>query len=182
MVWDGRLCYGMYRGPVDPDSPFIGKGCLGFIRHGWVEMPGGDIFDPTRWVFDRPHDPYIYEGPPGKDYDFGMEAFRGLLHRLNPTPCPPFDPKGKSYPFPESEGLTYFVKAVCHIPPDATLIGLAQVFWLANRVPRQLGENVTPVFQWIASLGKKAFIPIDFQERYLNEDSRDRGTSLAMFP
>jgi hypothetical protein len=167
----GTLCYGMYAGKVANGSYFDGHTINGFCRHGWVQREDGSIFDPTRWVFEDVQ-PYIYEGAAGRDYDYGMERFKMMFDRSIRIPCPAFEPDTPTYDLPDNNYLALFIKAVCGIPTGSTKMSRNQAFWLANRLPRQLGSNTSQVFEWLVCQGLKAYIPIDFQLRYLTEDGR----------
>jgi hypothetical protein len=59
-----REVYGHYLGRVHPKS-YFGKRAriLPFQNHGWLELPDGRVFDPTRWVFENAP-PYLYVSDP----------------------------------------------------------------------------------------------------------------------
>jgi hypothetical protein len=56
-----RAVYGHWLGPIDDRSTFASRQGLGLTGHGWVETPGGQVLDPTRWAFENV-DPYLYVG------------------------------------------------------------------------------------------------------------------------
>src|SRR5882672_10621556 len=88
-VVKGRLCYGHYVGPIAKTGHFAGRP---FTHHAWIELRGGRIWDPTRWVFEDV-EPYIYVGT-NDHYDFGgnavNEAFRPPYPATGPTERPLF--------------------------------------------------------------------------------------------
>lgn len=159
---EGFPRYGMYFGEVSPDSYFASRNTLGCCRHGWVALKGGGVFDPTRWVFEAV-EPYIYEGPAGMDYDYGMARFRMMFRPHGNRRCPRFVEGANCHRLPDDPLLAMFIRAVCDLEDGVDSLTVEQVFWLANRIPAELGSNTLQVFSWIESIGHRAFIPIDFQ-------------------
>jgi len=64
-VVTGRNVYGIWDGPILPVSRFYGRP---FTHHGWVKMPDGRVFDPTRWCFGDGA-PYLWCGMADEWYD-----------------------------------------------------------------------------------------------------------------
>jgi hypothetical protein len=68
VVTDGVAVYGHWLGQVHPKSMFYPKWhAIRFCQHGWIRLDSGEILDPTRYVFEHIHGPYIYEGNPDDD-------------------------------------------------------------------------------------------------------------------
>lgn len=86
----GVAVYGAWDGPVSPGTPFYGRP---LVNHGWVLLDSGEVFDPTRWVFEGLR-PYLYEGPEDY-YDEGANRRRksfgrpSVLHSACPHPVGP---------------------------------------------------------------------------------------------
>lgn len=79
----GKAIYGVWDGPIFPGSPFYGRA---FMHHGWVKLPDGRIFDPTRFVFGGA-EPYLWLGDHCEWYD---ESGGRLAMRLRgPMPTKP---------------------------------------------------------------------------------------------
>lgn len=167
----GRLCYGMWLGPVAAGSPFAGRA---LSRHGWVERPDGQVWDPTRWVFEAAK-PYIYVGP-SDHYDFGMNRVRGLLRGAPPGP-------GKAeltLELPVSAAV--LVGPILALKPEdfeidarrRTYVHLTrvQVFYLANTPLHDLSEQAKPIFRAIVAAGCDVMIPMDNRERVLGKGRR----------
>ena len=133
-----KVMYGFYYGPVAETSMFHGKG---LIRHGWVVCEDGTLVDPTRWVFEDV-DPYIYAinvKDSTADYDPGMRSVRQ-------SPCN------------EADALDFI---------DAYLDGerffeVEYLRDLANTFPEDMPGLAGEVYDYIAALGYKGLIPIDF--------------------
>jgi hypothetical protein len=84
---EGVAVYGHWRGKIHPESVFAEKGRLGFVKHGWVLLEDGTIFDPTQWVFTKKK-PFLYHGS-STDYDEGGNLLRKETRRQPPD----FDPE-----------------------------------------------------------------------------------------
>lgn len=67
---------------MHPRSCFREQRELSFIPHGWVLMPDGRIFDPTRWTFEA-KSPYLYVGPDRDEYDKGSNQLRAERETRN---------------------------------------------------------------------------------------------------
>lgn len=149
-----REQYGFYHGPVAPGGFF--DAARPFHRHGWLLMPDGRVFDPTRWVFESAK-PYIYCGPEGDEYDNGMERFKEM-HRSDP---------------PEAKGGAKILNCAL-ADPDAALkvteyfenypdLTFDQIHWLGNVGPRELGRHAAAIYAKIIELGHQACIPLDYR-------------------
>lgn len=178
----GKLQYGLYIGLIAEGSRFQSRP---YARHGWVLLNDGRIFDPTRWCFDSPDDPYIFcvsEMYCGDDYDFGMNKLREAMR--NPPPSVGDFGPGTEYADEKRErgvqlALDGVVRDTVQVlfedaslplqPPEPDNEGVlvltnAQVFWLANTPLQLLGEAARPVFKAIVDSGQKYFIPLDNRE------------------
>lgn len=168
---EGEDRYGLYHGPIDPKG-FFGK--RPFSRHGWIEMPDGNICDPTRWVFtnDVPH---LYVCGPNPEYDFGGNAMRAATDQGPPA----HNPRAEQFKLELSaatreeinsrfkgKGGEYYTKD--------------QIRWLANIDPDSV-RNPGEVYRAIVRAGMEAYIPMDNARRYLKQgdfkrsDPPDRG-------
>lgn len=59
----GRAAYGWWTGSIsDIAARMFKRNAQGHVRHGWVVMPDGLIFDPTRWTLTGAT-PSVYYGP-----------------------------------------------------------------------------------------------------------------------
>ena len=161
----GKDQYGFYYGPIQEDSSFHPRL---FARHGWVLLEDGRIFDPTRWTFDSPGEPYIFCLHPdwfdGDEYDFGMNRYR----EANLRPPPKFgeyDEDGEKQVGLKLSGQDRdFVQDLFdELPPSNGWIVLtkAQVFWLANYPHHLFGTFAKSVYEAIIEAGFSIFIPVD---------------------
>lgn len=135
-VLEGRTEYGIWLGPIAPDSLF---GRRPVARHGWIRLEDGRVADPTRWVFEGA-EPYIYIGD-DDFYDLGGARFRAEVTGrgwASETQVFEFldDPAGA-----DLETL----RLLAHTPPDV------YPFYMAE------------VYDEIARRGEGALIPIDFR-------------------
>lgn len=139
----GTERYGAWTGPVAPGTLFASRPRLGMVRHGWVELMDGRIYDPTRWVFEG-REPYLYLGA-NDYYDHGNDRLRVAMHGSEPCPsndCPNCGERGCAQQpveltrlFAEEIRLHPDVKIEEELPPgqpNATL-SLDQLVWLCNR-------------------------------------------------
>jgi hypothetical protein len=176
----GRAVYGHWLGPVMSDSYFGKKGYCDrpFVRHGWVVLDDGRIFDPTRWGFTG-EDPFLWVGPgDDKDYDEGGNGWRVTLMKA----CPEFDTQEKSYyAFPE------------HLPTAAwnhveKMIGEAageepgwitkpQLHWLANAPYQSLDGHERAIYGFLKKIGFHVYVPIDNWRRAFPEETDNRTTT-----
>ncbi len=78
---NGRVQRGYFLGDKDPDA-FFGKSPI-FQQHSWVELPNGNVLDPTRHAFVG-GDPMLWTGP-ADDYDKGGCITQGPA---GPPPSP----------------------------------------------------------------------------------------------
>ena len=164
-VLEGTLRYGHWLGPIS-------KYCLvevwrdnpPFVQHGWIELDGETVVDPTRWVFEN-KDPYIYWGS-NEHYDVGGNQWRKAMR----NPCPSYSPSA-----PRASLDIWKLDRDAHKFTMNTIFGGApgitvdMVFWLANLAPDELGIYAQPIFQAIVDAGYAAAIPIDNRELVLGE-------------
>ncbi len=158
-VVKGRPAYGNYHGPVVASSMFFGKTV---VRHGWIERADGMIVDPTRWVFEGV-EPYIFVGLPSMEYDEGANLLRARFAR----PAPIFDPNKQMVAVPAGEARELF-SGLLGMSEVRAEINTEQAFWLGNMALQALGGHAKPVYQALADMGMKAFIPCDNYARVMS--------------
>ena len=171
----GVAVYGHFLGKVAPESHFGDRSHHPFQQHGWVQMPDGRIWDPTRWSFEGV-EPYIYVGENKGEYDEGGNALRQATHK----PPPPFNRHGKTYDLAprilpadawnrveELLGNSYDeaeVEEVGKVSDD-------QLFWLANLPYDAFGKHAEAIYKAIEAVGMAGFIPIDNRRRAARESA-----------
>jgi hypothetical protein len=155
--------YGFYRGTIEPGNGLFQPG---LNRHGWIELDSGQVYDPTRWVFEAKDGwqnakPFVwlsYEPKP-RDYDQGMRAFKRQLRQEPPT----FDP---------SKGGTQRLREMLAPKCYAFLCKLArsydgimdsdQLMWLANADPDDLEGYANEFYTALNALGCQPWVPVDY--------------------
>jgi hypothetical protein len=158
----GLAVYGHWLGLVHANSPFATRGASPFQRHGWVKLVNGDVFDPTRWVFEAAK-PYLFCGPNNNLYDEGGNAMRRALMGDPPR----YRPTSKEFAITESvmDTKTWaFVEKKLYLNYDEQPVGKLtwdQLAWLANLPPTELAPFARQVFDALKALDKVALIPID---------------------
>ena len=164
---EGTAVYGHWIGPVAKGSIFFDKSALGFCQHGWVNLGGGLVCDPTRWAFEDVA-PYIYLGA-SDHYDEGGNRFR---ERTDPTP-PEWDEFEEQFELdkrvlPNSDAWNRVEKLLrlddpFELPEDYSpgMVTREQLMWLAKRSPTTLGEHAFDIYNALAKLDLIALIPID---------------------
>ena len=174
---DGVAVYGHWVGPVSEASVFRNASheALGFVRHGWVVLPDGQVCDPTRWVFEAV-EPYVYVGP-ADHYDEGGNNWRARTESAQP---PPFDEDDEVLELdqrvlPDSKAWSFVEKLLdLYEAPEPGQITLSQLHWLAHRDPRQFGGHARALYAAIDKLGHGALIPID-NKRMVERGAADAG-------
>lgn len=151
--------YGIYTGPISPKSPFAARK---FARHGWLEVPDGRIFDPTRFVFEAV-EPYLYVGRDYGQYDLGGERFRSCRRPWLP---PPFEPTDAAFDFTLSDADAE--EYMRDLFPTYPQLSFNQLIWLGNLGPSELGESARPIYQKLIDLGQRAIVPLDYRVAVLN--------------
>ena len=150
------VVYGHWLGQVCPGSMFYSSAELGFCRHGWVLKPDGGVIDPTRFVFDAPEGPYIYEGP-GDYYDEGGNRQRAR----RAVPVPAFGGPALS--------LDLGPEVVDDLLGGDPRVDAGRAYWLAN-LP--YGADVAKVLIALADAGLGALVPWDNLQRARREFSQ----------
>jgi len=141
---NAKVKYGFYLGPISHLSHFAEQP---MARHGWIE-DNGYIIDPTRWVFEGSA-PYIFYAKAESvknQYDAGMRSVRN-------SPCD------------ENDALQ-FIDAYLEGERDFDTKLLHD---LGNTFPEDMPGLAGEVYDYVAELGHKAFIPIDFWNE-VNDD------------
>jgi len=151
-----RLCYGNWMGAFEEGSPFHGRA---FTHHGWIELPDGRVYDPTRWVFEQVK-PYIYVGA-NDHYDDCAEELRAALH---PSGMP--EPQGKTVEFPvcSVRTLRRFLPVV-----RKNHVHLNQIFWLANQPLAHFRGHERAVFKALVRATLGTLIPFDQRRKVLHD-------------
>jgi hypothetical protein len=173
LEWEGATAvYGHYLGPISKSCTlFYGKP---LVHHGWVLTSQGCIIDPTRWVFEdvapyiAKYKPWTAEDAELLQYDEGGEQW--ARQRLGPPPA--FNVKERSYAL-TGEGvpasLQPFVAGSLARAGQFAMtvreVSLEQVRWLANQPYSDLGDAAGMLYSWIASIGLKGLVPVDFLKR-----------------
>lgn len=147
-IFSGQLCYGVYSGYVHEHSIFAGRS---IIRHGWI-TDGNYIIDPTRWTIDG-RQPYIYHGVKSAEYDLGASKLRGICRK-------PFEdiPHSDDYLVPVK--LERVIRSITQ--QSLRYLSKEQVLWLANCEPELFGDKCKDFYDWLATRGLRAFVPIDY--------------------
>lgn len=168
-IVDGVAEYGLYLGPVAPDTYFNHRRPA--QKHGWIRRPDGSIIDPTRWVFEG-HRPYIALIPADAEeqqaeYDLGGERFR--REAFGDDQPPPHTGQGREFDNDTlmlSDNVYSDVTLLIGQPPWDT----AQMHWLAHRLPEELGPNVKEIYAGLIRAGALAMVPLDFQIKVWGRD------------
>lgn len=153
----GRAIYGHWLGPIAKGSIFYSRRHLGFCHHGWIELPNGNVLDPTRWTFEMVP-PYLFEGP-GTEYDEGGNLFREIIRR----PVPPF--KGPSILRLKGLPLAHVQECV----GDKAGFDVGRMIWLANLPLNLLRPHEKAIYTAFVKAGEAAYIPIDNRRKVLGE-------------
>lgn len=160
-----RAVYGHYLGPIASDSYFRSHKGMPFVQHGWIELPNGDIIDPTRWVFEN-KEPYIAfiekDNDVIEEYDEGGNEWRHATQ--NPPPAYNADDKQVSFRYDEFDrldGRTYVLGLLGDKRKEIDRLSDEQIFWLANLSLQTLGIYAREVYAYIESVGCDAYIPWD---------------------
>lgn len=156
----GKLRYGHWTGSVSKSSMFEDYP-HGLVRHGWIELPNGQIVDPTRFELEQ-KPPYIYVGR-NDYYDAGGNQFR----IKNMRPAPPFNSNEKSINLilNNIDAIKFIETSLDRkINNDCVVISTGQAFWLANLPLQVLGKACKPVYSALIHVGLGALIPIDNRE------------------
>lgn len=178
----GRAAYGHYLGPVASTGFWKERTHFPFQRHGWIELPGGRVFDATRWSFeDKP--PYVFIcdlvadevtcrdcGRVEEDHydqDLPCIEFRrkpveydeggNLFKEATENPCPELKPDDKPADLKLTGAAKRHVEQLLGDPPTMTQ---NRMFWLANLSPRRL-KFPKAIYNAIIKAGRPALIPID---------------------
>ncbi len=155
----GRAVYGIWLGPIAPDSVFAGRQ---FTHHGWVRQPDRIVCDPTRFTLEAPHCPAIYYGPEGREYDQGGNRLREAFESSRPGP-----PSGNVEPVTIDFGRAAPCVAGLLGWDPAQGLSRQQLLWLANRPPHRLHPFAAEVYGVLKDAGWGALIPLDNQREVL---------------
>jgi hypothetical protein len=153
--------YGHYLGEIHPKSRFAERARIGWVQHGWVILPDGRVFDPTRWVFEAKK-PYLYVGD-DEDYDEGGSRLRE--HMLGDPPD--YDPSDKQVEIPKHVLPTpawNHVEKLLEVDvseQEPGVLSFEQVRWLAKTRVENLQPHAGAVYAALRKLRLQALIPID---------------------
>jgi hypothetical protein len=149
---------------------FYGTGEM--VRHRWIYMPDGRIYDPARWTIEGA-EPYIWVGhDTAGHYDLGANRAREILTRGEPPENDPKQAKHELANIPPA--VVEFIQNELQLPksvvaPKMTSVRLStqQLFYLANTpIHRFPSDRVRDwIYGVICEEGHQAFIPIDNQKR-----------------
>lgn len=150
-----RVAYGIYRGPIAPESPFSRRP---FSHHGWIEFESGLIVDPTRWVFESA--PPALAAVSIDDYDLAGRFTRAMM---TPRVLPQFDESQRVVTWDVDDAdITNTVKALLGASGEwDRRIGLAQMVWLGNLALETLGPHASQIFDFFSRKGLISLVPID---------------------
>jgi len=154
----GKARYGQFLGKISEDcGTFAGRP---FSQHGWVELPNGMIWDPTRWAFEATK-PYIFIGPNNGEYDIGGNTLKRLAYR-NGMRAPKYDQSKKQIDLTLDDADWDVVNATLSGNLDACRrLDVIQLHWVATADPKDLGESAKRIFAAIKAAGERVLIPID---------------------
>jgi hypothetical protein len=151
--------YGVWHGPIASTSSFAGRP---FTHHGWIELPDGQIYDPTRFVFEAQR-PYIWIGTDENGYyDVAGQRLNKIFYRE----CPDAEEKPVKLTDRQRRVLGQFLPSVCKRDPD-----FGQLMWLGNMPPDEMNGQAKDVYTVLEELKLSALIPLDFR-RYVLEDDK----------
>jgi hypothetical protein len=156
----GKVRYGHYLGYIAPESLFKKNRTIGFAQHGWVETSGGEIYDPTRWVFEC-EKPYVYVDSDDSDYDIGGSEWRNAMFGAPAM----FESTSKRFTDLSnlSEGLRKIIKQILHDERTSDNYSLNQMFYLANRNPLEFNPFAKELYAYFEKTGDMGLVPIDYQ-------------------
>ena len=140
-----KAVYGLWHGEIADDSLFAGRP---FTHHGWVQLPDGRIYDPTRFAF-LGCGPAVWVGQNKGEYDAGGNAYR----KVNEKPRPPQKGKQLKVTKEQRKVLRRFV--------NDDKVYISDCFWLANLSLDTLDESAVDVYSVLEELGCSGFIPVD---------------------
>jgi hypothetical protein len=170
---EGVAVYGHWVGFVHARSYFAHRSHLPFVRHGWVKLADGTIFDPTRWAFEAA-EPYLYFGPNDGEYDEGGNVMRAMGRGSAPR----FDPADKCFRLDDvvlsSEGWYHAEQLLEEDYEDGHepgTVSRGQLAWLANAPYEDLLPYAWEIYRALDVLGKRAYVPIDNYRRARREQS-----------
>jgi len=164
----GKLRYGHWTGPVVNGSKFE-KYPDGLVHHGWIELPNGQIVDPTRFEFEQKA-PYIYVGK-NDYYDAGSNKYR--LDNMKPPPkynalekqitleindddCPIVTP---SYSMDAIQLIEDLLER--NVKDGKVNVTVKQAFWLANLPLQILDKAAKPIYSALIRAEMSGLIPFD---------------------
>ena len=163
----GTAVYGHFLGRINPESYFGDRHGAPFVQHGWVLLPDGRVFDPTRFGFenDKGEAPYLHVGPLTAEYDEGGNKFRKALR----PPPPEFDPSERMIVFSQRDlptGPWKHVEKLLRIDytdgeQEPGTLSFEQVAWLANASFEDLQPHAAAIYDALEAVGEEALIPID---------------------
>jgi len=155
-VVKGKARYGHFLGKIHQKSIFSKNQGLGFCRHGWVVLENGEIFDPTRWVFECAK-PYIYIGK-DNEYDIGGSKIKKSLIGAPPK----FDPTAKIFTLDLSITALNVVKGILQDDRLENQFSLNQMFWLGNVHPQEFDSVAEEFYIYLKKINLSAFVPADY--------------------
>lgn len=157
----GKVRRGYFTGEIAPGAYFAGRPS----QHSWIELPDGQVLDPTRFAFVG-GDPELWVGP-ADDYDIGGCRSQGAS-----GPAPHIMDTEKEL-IELNLGCTDYLANCLGAEPmdygeDHIMVSIEQLHWLAHlaitdsEAPGFLSRSfAAEVYEGIINAGYKALIPID---------------------
>lgn len=160
LVPPGSTCrYGVWWGPILSKKHFRNQT---FAHHGWIELPDGRIYDPTRFVFEDAK-PYVWVGENDEGhYDIAGQRLNQTFYQEFPARKEPgilLTPKQRA-------DLALFMPSVKDEDPD-----FGQMMWLAHMPVEQMGNKAERILRIFEELKLSALVPLDVRRYVLENDS-----------
>jgi hypothetical protein len=183
----GAAVYGHWIGEIHPKSRFANCREDPFVRHGWVKLPDGRVFDPTRWTFTA-EKPYLFVGVNQGEYDEGGDRWR--MKNSSPPPRFSFDEPYFTFsldriveqPWRHVQDLFGDVILEDLENRDVSDLSLSQLHWLANLPFDRLQPHARVIYKAIIDCGQGALIPIDNRQRAEREGYEQTPPTEALVP
>lgn len=156
-----RCVYGHFKGERTPEGAFPYRSTP-FVQHGWLKLPGGKVWDPTRWAFTT-KEPMAWIGPDSA-YDEGGNDYR-MATLGDPPPFTAGDHELELKGLADTT-IAWLKSLFGNEPP--TVLSNHQVFYLGNLPPDRIMEPRS-VYEALAEAGRGAVVPIDNERMVLAE-------------
>jgi len=168
-ILSGIVTRGLWIGPIHPESYFAGRPLAG---HTWIRVRRPEttavwVVDPTRFAFEAPGPPRVWQGYERRDeYDRGGDQVRRAFR----PPRPDYDARAqRPRRQPRFGNVDPEVREILGMPPLAPYT-MPGIFYLANLSLDELGSLARPAFAALVKAGLGAAIPVDNREAILGEE------------